>query len=96
MKTRNINAICFFSQVSFTHVESIADESMGLIKINKRNDIIVYGSVSKVAFEIVTFCTFSDNSKNPSWILMKFGHMVENNFYGISEKYDLCPITDRN
>ena len=58
--------------------------------------VLEYESVSKVAFEIVTFCTFSDNSKSPSWISMKFGHMVENNFFGISEKYDLCPITDRN
>ena len=58
--------------------------------------LYTYGSVSKVAVEIVTLCTFSDNSKNPSWSSMKFGHMVENNFYGISEKFDLCPITDRN
>ena len=81
-----------YSSRCMNRVEWILIPSLNITLFN----VFVCVSVSKVAFEIVTFRTFSDNSKNPSRISMKFGHMVENNFYGISEKYDFCPITDRN
>ena len=55
----------------------------------------IYGSVSKVALQFVTFWKIFDNSRTSFSISMKFGQMIENNLDVTYAKFDTCQLTNK-